>query len=103
MSLISPLPTFIWSLKSLHWTFTMSVCFFNLLSNGEYSKILIVAVLSNSPFSGKTSSAVKNSYFPTFPDYKEEISVVSMSKSYGALFLSILLLGVLIFSLTVIL
>lgn len=80
--------------KKVVLTFAMSVCFLNLLPNGEYSKILIVAVFPNSPFSGKTSSPVKNSYLPTFPDYKEEISVVSMSKSYGALFFSILLLGV---------
>ena len=40
------------------------------LPNGEYSNILILAAVSNKSFSGKTSSHVKHSYSPTFPDGK---------------------------------
>ena len=60
--------------------------FFNSLHNGDYSNLLIVAAFSNSPFSGKTYSLVKNSYFPTFPDDKAKILAVCLSKSYGVLF-----------------
>ena len=62
---------------------TMSVCFFfNSQPNCEYSNLLIPAAFSNSPFSGKTSSPVKNSYLPTFPDSKAEVLAVCLSKSY---------------------
>lgn len=40
----------------------MSVCLFSSISDGENSNVLIVAALSSSPFSGKTSSSVENSY-----------------------------------------
>ena len=60
----------------------MSVCFFNSLPNGEYSNLFIEAVFSNSPFSGKTSSLVKNSCLPTFPDDKAEIFAVCLSQLY---------------------
>ena len=59
----------------------MSVCAFNSLANGEYSNLFIVAALQ-----------VKNSYLVTFPDDKAEILAVCLSKSYRALFCSILLL-----------
>ena len=60
----------------------MSVYFFKSLFNGEYSNLLIVAAFSNKPFSGKTSSLVKNSYLATFTDDKAEILAVSLYKSY---------------------
>ena len=63
-----------------------SVFFFNSQPNCEYSNLLIPAAFSNSPFSGKTSSPVKNSYLPTFPDSKAEVLAVCLSKSYWALF-----------------
>ena len=40
----------------------MSVCLFSSISDGKNSNVLIVAALSSSPFSGKTSSSVENSY-----------------------------------------
>ena len=46
----------------------MSVCVFDFLLNGEYSKFFIVAT-----FSSKTSSLVKNSFLLTFPDDKGQI------------------------------
>ena len=46
----------------------MSVCFFNSQPNDEYLNLLIVAVFSTSPLSGKTYLLVKKSYLPTFPD-----------------------------------
>ena len=60
----------------------MPVCFFNLLPKGEYSNLLIVATFSNSPFSSKTSSTVKDSSLLTFLDDKAEILAVYLSKSY---------------------
>ena len=51
----------------------MSVCFFNSLSNREYSNLLISAAFSTSPFSGRTSLPVKNSYLPTFSDDNAEV------------------------------
>ena len=45
----------------------MSVFFFNLLPNDEYSNLLIVAAFSNNSLSGKTSSPIRNSYLPTLP------------------------------------
>ena len=56
----------------------MSVCFFNSLPNGEYSSLLFIAAYSSSPFSGKTSSPVKNSYLPTFSDDNGEILAVCL-------------------------
>ena len=41
-----------------------------LLENGEYPNILILAAYSNNLLSSETSSPVKNSYLPTFPDVK---------------------------------
>ena len=75
----------------------MSVCFFNLLPNDEYSSLLIVAAFSNKSFSGKTSSPVKNSYLPTLPDDNAEILAVYLFKLYRALFCSILLGSILLF------
>ena len=48
----------------------MSMCFYNSLPNDGYSNRLILAAFSNSPFSGKTSKPIKNSYLTTFPDDK---------------------------------
>ena len=67
--------TFIWSLNNLYWYFVMSVCFSNSLPNGEFSNLLTVAAFSNSPFSGKPSLPVKNSYLLTFPKGKVKIFV----------------------------
>ena len=58
----------------------MPVCFFNSPPNGEYSNLLILPAFSNSPFPGKTSSPIKNSYLLTFPDDKAEILAVCLSK-----------------------
>ena len=69
----------------------MFVCFLNSLSNGEYSNLLIVAAFTNKCFPSKTFLPVKNSSLPTFPDDKAEILAVYLSKSYRALFCSILL------------
>ena len=60
----------------------MSVCFFSSLPNGEYLNLLIVAAFSNSPFSGKTSLPVKNSYLLTFLDDKIKILAACLSKLY---------------------
>ena len=53
----------------------MSVCFFNLLLNGEYVNLLILTAFSNKSFFGKTSSPVNNSHLPTFSGHKAEIFV----------------------------
>lgn len=66
----------------------MSVCFFNSQPNDEYLNLLIVAVFSTSPLSGKIYLLVKKSYLPTFPDDKLEILAVCLSKLYEALFCS---------------
>ena len=66
----------------------MSVCFFNSQPNDESLNLLIVAVFSTSPLSGKTYLLVKKSYLPTFPDDKLEILAVCLSKLYEALFCS---------------
>ena len=60
----------------------MSVFCFKSLLNAEYSNLLIVAAFSNNPFSGKTSSPIKNKYLPTFPDNKAKILAVWLSKLY---------------------
>ena len=60
----------------------MSVCTFNSFPNGEYSNLFNVAAFSSLSFSDKTSFLVKNSCLLTFPDDKEEILVVCLSKSY---------------------
>ena len=57
----------------------MSVYFFNLLPNGKYSYLLSVAAFSNKSFSCKTSSLVKNSYFPTFSDDNAKILAVFLA------------------------
>ena len=44
----------------------MSVCFFNMLSNGEYSSLLVVTAFSKKSFSRKTFFPVKNLYLLTF-------------------------------------
>ena len=56
----------------------MPLCFFNSLSNSEYSNHLIVAAFSSKSFSGKTFLPVKNSFLLTFLDDKAEI----LAKSY---------------------
>ena len=61
------------------------------ITNGKYSKLLIVTASTNRHIYGKRSSLVKNSYLPTFPDSKAEILAVYLSASYQALFRSILL------------
>ena len=78
------------------------VCFFNYFPNVEYSNLLIVAAFSSKSFSGKASLGVKNSYLLRFSDNKAEISAVCLSEFYWALFCSVLLLIVLIFSLILI-
>ena len=60
----------------------MSVYFFNTLLNGKYLNLLIVADFLNSLFPGKTSSPVKNSHLPTFPDDKAEIVAACVSTPY---------------------
>ena len=60
----------------------MSVCFFNSLPNGKYSIFLIAVAFPNQFFSGKTSSPVKNSHLPTFPDDKAKILAVCLSHLY---------------------
>ena len=59
--------------------FATLVCFFNSLTNGKYSNLLIAAALSNKSFLDKTSLPVKNSYFLKFPDGKPEILAVYLS------------------------
>ena len=83
---------------SLILNFVISVCFFNSLTNGEFSNLLIVAAFSNKSFSYKTSFPVKNSYLLTFVDEKAEILAVCVSKLFCALFCCTLLSVVLIFS-----
>ena len=76
----------------------MYVCFINSLINGEYSNILTEAAFSNKLFSSQISSAVKSSYLSTSSDGKAKDLAVYLSKLYWALFCSVLLLIVLIFS-----
>ena len=78
------------------------VCFFISLPNGEYSNLFNAAAFSSKHFSGKISLPVKNSHLLTFPDDKAEILAVCLSKLYWALFYSILLMIVSIFSLVLI-
>ena len=54
----------------------------NSLSNEEYFNLLIVALFSNSPLSGKNSSLAKNSYLLTFPDDRADTFAVCLSKLY---------------------
>ena len=65
---------YIWSLKTLYWSFSIPVFLFNSLPN--------VAAFSNSSFSVKTSLHVKNSYLLTFPNNKAKIVAVCLSKLY---------------------
>ena len=51
-------------------------------STHKYSYLLIVAALSNKSLSGKTSSAVKKSYLPTFLEDEAEILTVCLSNFY---------------------
>ena len=60
----------------------MSVCFFNSLPNRKYSNRLIVAAFSNSPFSSKISSPVKNLHLLAFLDDKDAVLAVCLSKPY---------------------
>ena len=57
----------------------MSVCAFNFLPKGGYSKLFIVAAFSSKSFSGKTSLPVENSYLLTFPDDKAAILAVCLN------------------------
>ena len=54
----------------------MPVCFFNLVTNSEYSYVLIAAAFYNKSLSSKTSLLVKNLSLPTFHDDKAEILAV---------------------------
>ena len=74
----------------------MSVCFYNSLPDDEFPDVLIVAGCSNSPFCGKISSSVKNSYLATFPNDNVNILAVCLSSLYCTLFFFIFLLIVLI-------
>ena len=60
----------------------MSLCFFNAPPNDKNSNLFIVGAFSNTSFSSKTYSPVKDSYLPTFPDDKAQILNVCLSKSY---------------------
>ena len=60
----------------------MPVYFFNSLPNDEYSNLLIVVAFYNSPFSGKTSSLLKNSYLLFSPDDKAKILAVCLFKLF---------------------
>ena len=60
----------------------MSFSFLNSIPNGECSNLLIVAPFSNGSFSGTTYPLVKNSYLLTFPDDKNGLLAVGLSKSY---------------------
>ena len=51
----------------------MSVCFSNLLPNGDFSNLLIAAAFSSKSFFGKRSLPAKNSYLLIFPDNKVKI------------------------------
>ena len=57
----------------------MSVCFFKLLPNDEYSNLLIAKAFTSNPFSYKTSLSDKGSYLPTFLDDKAEIFAFVLS------------------------
>ena len=59
----------------LYCFFTISVCAFNHLPNGEYSNLLTVAAFSNKFF----FLTVRNSYLLKFIDYKAEILAVCLS------------------------
>lgn len=60
----------------------MPVCFLNSLPNDEYSNLFSIEAFSNSTFSDKTSSFVKNPYLPSFSDGKVEILAFCLSKLY---------------------
>ena len=66
--------------------FALSVCFFNSLPKGKFSAPLITATFSYSPFSGKPSSPVTNSYLQTLSDDNAKDVAVGMSKTDLALF-----------------
>ena len=85
-----------------YWFSATLVCFFNSFPNGVYSNLLIEAAFSSKSFSGKLSFPVKNSFLLTFPDDKADLLAVCLSKLYWALFYSILLSIVLVFSIILI-
>ena len=58
----------------------MSVCFFNSLPNGKYSKFFILAAFSNKSVSDKTLISDKNSYLLVFP--VDEVEAACLSKLY---------------------
>ena len=60
----------------------MSVYAFNSLPKGVYSNLFIVVAYCSKSFSSKTSLPVKMLYLLTFPDDKEEIVAVCLSKPY---------------------
>ena len=66
------------------------VCFFNSLPTDEYSIFLMIGSFFNSPFSGKTSSLVRNSYLSVIYDHKTETSAVSLSNSHWSLLASVI-------------
>ena len=57
----------------------MLVCFLNSPPNGKYSNL---SAFSNSSFSSKISSPIKNSNLLTFPYDKAEMSASSLSKLF---------------------
>ena len=64
----------------------MLVCFLSFLLNDECLNLFADAAFSYSLLFDKTSSLVKNSYLPTFPDNKVEISVAGNLKSIELFF-----------------
>ena len=68
-----------------------SVCFSNLLTNGDYSDLLTAGAFSDNYFSDKTYLLVTNSDILIFPDDKAEILAIYLSKSYWDFFCYIFL------------
>ena len=66
----------------------MLFCFLSFLLNNEYLNLFVVAAFSYSLLFDKTSSLVKNSYLPTFPDDKAEILVADNLKCIELFFLN---------------
>ena len=62
----------------------MSVCFLNLLPNGEYLILLIVAYFSNSHFSCKNFPHIENLHLSTYSDDKSQ-NFSSLSVSFALL------------------
>ena len=78
----------------------MSICFFNSLPNVEYSNLLVVAASSDNSSSCKTPSLAKNLYLPMLTDDEPKFERFVYING-RALFCSIFLAIVVIFSLIV--